>query len=188
MVQLLYTDGVIASDEGYFIPASDFDQSWAQINYYDYWLVEEAMIINTDNFVVTADMAWDSASDTANWDRSGCGFVVYDLDTDRHHFIFLSMDGYANLAYNDGGNQAILKAKKQTDAKGIPEGGASFVMAVQDQTITVYVNGVQAFSYTEPLYKPGVLTYSLISGTNKDYGTHCSLTNVGLWAVEGVEF
>ena len=82
---------------------------------------------------------------------------------------------------------AYTKARKRTNAEGVPEGEAEFVMAVQDQTITVYVNGVQAFSYTEPLYKPGVLTYSLVSGTNKGYGTRCKMTDVSLWALASEE-
>jgi len=187
LVQNLYEEGVISTDQGRYIQASDFQESWAQLNYYDYWLVEEAIPVSTDHFVLSANIAWESASDNANWDRCGCGFVVVDPDTMRHHFVFLSMDGYANLLYNDGGRTANFKARKRTDAKGIPEGQAEFVMAIQDQTITVYVNGVQAFSYTEPLYKPGVLTYSLVSGTNKGYGTRCTMTNVGMWALEIAE-
>lgn len=186
-VQQLYADGVIASMEGEFTRASDFDQSWAQLNWYDMWPVVEAYNMDTSHFVVRADFWWDSASDNANWNQSGCGFAMYDLETKRHHFVFLGMDGYANLLYNDGGRSAYYKAKKLTDAKSIPQGEAEFVLAVQDQTITVYVNGEQAFSYTEPIYKPGVLVYSLVSGSNKDFGTRCKMTNVGLWAMRPVE-
>lgn len=184
LVQDLYAEGVISTDQGSYIQASDFEESWAQLNYYQYWLVEEASHVSMGDFVLSADIAWKSASDKANWFESGCGFVIIDPETERHHFVVITMDGYAGLLYNDGGRTAYFKAKKRTNAKGIPEGSAEFVLVIQDKTITVYVNGVQAFSYTEPIYKPGVLTYSLVSGTNKDYGTYCHMTNVGLWAIE----
>ena len=129
-----------------------------------------------------------SASDNANWNKAGCGFIVWDLESGSHHLLNLTMDGYANLWYNSGqGGGAYLRAKKITNAQGIPEGQAEFVLAVYGQKITVYVNGEEAFSYVDTRYKPGLLAYTLMSGTNKDYGTRCEITNIGIWQLEEVE-
>jgi len=38
--------------------------------------------------------------------------------------------------------------------------------------------------FTEKLLNPGYLLYSIISGTNADYGTRCEITNAGLWVVK----
>ena len=151
------------------------------MNYYDAWGIAEGLLISTDNFVLRSDVAWESASENANWNIGGCGFIIYDTETGKHHLIHLTMDGFATLAYNDGGGKAYTKAKRQTSAQGVPGGEADFVLAVQGQTITVYVNGEEAYSFTDTKYQPGVLAYTLISGTNKDFGTRCSWTNTGLW-------
>jgi hypothetical protein len=31
------------------------------------------------------------------------------------------------------------------------------------------------------LFEPGELGLTLFSGTNRDYGTRCRMTNIGLW-------
>lgn len=184
IAQLLFANGALTSTEGEFIAASDFDESWAQMNYYQFHPVPEALLMETDSFIVRADLSWSSASDNANWDSSGCGFIVVDPESGRHHMVNLSMSGYANLYYNDGSGTAYLRVRRTTSAKGIPEGQAEFVLAVQDDVISVYVNGEEAFSFRDPKYMPGMLTYTLISGTNKGYGTRCEMTNVGLWDLE----
>lgn len=184
IAQMLYQNDILTTAEGEYIAASGWEQEWAQINYYRYWPVIEAIPIPTDNFIVRTDIAWSSSSESANWNTSTCGFVVIDPESGKHHVINISMDGYANLWYNDGGGRANLKAKRITNAKGIPEGQAEFVLAVQGQTITVYVNGVEAFSFTDTKYLPGLLAYTLGSGTNKGYGTRCEMTNVGLWEIK----
>jgi hypothetical protein len=183
IAQTLYQNGILTTAEGEYIPAADWEQEWAQINYYQYWPMMESFTIDTSNFIVRANFAWSSASDNANWNTATCGFVILDVDSGKNHLINLGMDGYANLYYNDGGGTAYLKAKRITNAKGIPEGQAEFVLAVQGQTITVYVNGVEAYSFTDTKYIPGLLAYTLGSGTNKGYGTRCEMTDVGLWRV-----
>lgn len=50
----------------------------------------------------------------------------------------------------------------------------------------VYVDGAFIGEYTLSQDKPlkGSFGYGIISGTNKDYGTRCEITNAGVWSLK----
>ena len=67
---------------------------------------------------------------------------------------------------------------------GIPEGAADIVLAVEGNWITFLVNGENVLHRQDDALTSGSLNYTVVSGTNKDYGTHCRMTNVKLWVIK----
>ena len=63
---------------------------------------------------------------------------------------------------------------------------ADFTLIVKGAYSYVLVNGELVGEYTlsqsRPLY--GNVGLTLLSGTNKDYGTRCEMTNLHLWIPE----
>ena len=60
-------------------------------------------------------------------------------------------------------------------------------LIVNDTQAYVLVDGEFIGEYTlstDRLLDPGYLLYSIISGTNKDYGVRCEMTNSNLWIVK----
>jgi hypothetical protein len=66
----------------------------------------------------------------------------------------------------------------------VPSGQAQLMLAVQGSQINIYVNDELVHSRKDAKLTSGELAYTLVSGTNKDYGTHCTMTNVELWQLK----
>ena len=179
LVKKLQTEGILSRIEGAYSPIEDFDQSWAQINWYQ-WTPTG---FSPENFVIHANAAWDSASDKANWFNSGCGFVFSFKDKNNHHLIFLGLDGMVYLERVSQGNYKSL-GKEYYGKLSIPKGEAELTLAVVDKNINFLVNGKRVIQRYDAAVGPGALNLTLLSGTNKDFGTRCQMTNIGLWELK----
>jgi hypothetical protein len=61
------------------------------------------------------------------------------------------------------------------------KGEADVVLAVQQGRVVYYVNGQKALDKKNNELASGSLAFTLGSGTNKDFGTRCEITNIELW-------
>ena len=91
-VEQLYNDNVLASTGGADYHLPDFEESWAQINWYMWW--RQGLIL--DRFVIRADAKWELASNIANLFDSGCGFVFAENGENNHYASFLGLDGHVH--------------------------------------------------------------------------------------------
>jgi len=172
----LVDDDVLNNAEGEYYPLTDFDQSWAKLNYYKWWDTG----YSPERYALQAKTWWNSASKSANWFSSGCGFVIGESDKDSHHLVYLGLDGFANLARVKNGKWKTV-AKKRYGTLSTPEGEAEVMLVVLGKKVIFYVNDEKVLEVTDNLMEPGGLNLTLLSGTNKDYGTHCKMTDIGLW-------
>lgn len=177
-VNSLYSDRIISSAGGDYHRLADFDESWAQINWYQWWDTG----LEPANFVIRTNMTWSSASNVANWFSSGCGIVFRERDEDNHYNVFLGLDGNVYLNGYKNGN-FLSFAKGRAGKLDIPKGNAEFQLAVDQDWITVFVNGKQVLRKQEKSFSDGKLALTLSSGTNKDYGTRCQMTDIELWVL-----
>lgn len=178
-VQELKSAGHLSKTSGTYYALSDFDQSWAQINWYQWW---QTGFAPTD-FVIRADVSWDTASMTANWDRSGCGFVFREDGVADHYLAFLALDGYVNFARMVNNNGTFL-GRSYYGSVGKPSGSANIMLVVEGSTFTFFVNGEKVHRRSDQGLASGNLALTLLSGINTDFGTRCAMTNVGLWVLE----
>jgi hypothetical protein len=175
-IQKLLNEGVVASATGVYYRLADFDESWAKIDWYRWWPTRHT----AEDFVITADTAWQSASDRANWQNSGCGFVFNLKDKDNHHLAFLGLDGFVRLERQLQGNYKLLALQKYGKVS-IPKGEAKIMLVVYDKKISYYVNDQRVASAYDSSISVGNIALTLLSGTNKLYGTRCQMKNIELW-------
>lgn len=176
VVQSLKDDGVLKNTSGTYQVIEDFKEEWAQIGWYQWWSTG----YQPQDFVISAHTAWESASKTADWYAAGCGFVFHAKDENNHYLIYLALDGnvymkgYVDSKFRELGREYVGKINNI-------KGEADVILAVQGEKIVYYVNGKKVFERKNKEIPAGDLGLTLVSGTNKDYGTRCEMTDVELW-------
>ena len=178
-VQQLASEGLLEKTEGTYTQIEDFNETWAQIGWYQWW---STGLAPTD-FVIRAHTEWESASRTANWFDSGCGFVFREEDADNHYMVFLALDGNVYLkGYVDGKYKEF--GKGYLGKVDFMKGGADVMLAVEGDHILYFVNGKKVLERNVSELSEGNLALTLVSGTNKDYGTRCSVTDIEVWSLD----
>jgi len=178
-VQELYDQGYLGTTAGTYYRVPDFDESWAQLNWYQWW---PTGIYPTD-FVVRADLAWESASETADWWISGCGFVFRLNEDGDHYVVYLGLDGRFHFARSLNETTGEL-ARPYVGRLDVPAGSASIEVIAEGSWFTFFVNGERVYSRQDTGIPDGDFALTLVSGTNKDYGIHCLTTDIELWEIE----
>ena len=179
LVSTLKSDGVLQSTAGEYHQIDDFEESWAQLNWYQWWNTG----YQPSDFVIRTHTAWELASRTANVFASGCGFVFRATDVDNHYMIFLALDDYVYM-------RGYVDKKYRTFGKGYAgdinhiKGEADIVFAAQGDRFVYYVNGDKVFDKNNSELVSGDLGLTINSGTNKGYGTRCKMTNTELWVLD----
>jgi len=163
--------------EGWTKKIDDWSKSWAQLNWYTW----SRVWFDLADFVVSADATWESASDKANWRDSGCGFVFRESNADNHYVVFLDMDGFVQLARWKNGSYGRVARSSSSYPVEKPKDSANLMLAVQGNDIRFFVNGLLMLYRQDTAHSEGSLGLTLMSGTNKDFGTSCEMENVGLW-------
>ena len=184
-VTRLVAEGYLTQGSGYFEPLLDFFREWAQINWYQWYATGKA----PRDFVVRANVQWESASDRANWFNSGCGFVFRETPREgdeqslNHYLAYLGLDGVVYLARQTNG-QYVELGKASYGRLDVPAGSAQIMLAVEGENIHFFVNDQHVLTRQDGVLDSGNLNYTLLSGTNRDFGTRCEMTQVGLWWLE----
>jgi hypothetical protein len=177
LVQSYYDDGYIDTTEGKFYRLDNYDDSWAQMD----WFSMTSVGRDGKDFVMRADMKWESATKTPN--PSGCGFVFRIDREGGAYLVFLTTlgDMFAGVI-TDFFETLALEPYGPAQANG----NANLTVIVQGKDIHVLVDDVLIKSLkTSPSKLPGDgLGYMLVSGTNKDFGTHCEFTHGLLWVIK----
>ena len=181
VVERYYSKGYLSSTKGEYHHLDDYSKDWAQINMYD--LTDTGF--SPEDFMVSAHFDWQSA--IRNPDPSGCGFGFHQQGTDTYLF-FVDKD-YVWLGPWNGVTHRFTRigTTSGTGWVGLGNPGtADVALVVNQKKAYVILNDKLIGSYTldtDWLTGPGDLEYTVLSGTNKDYGTRCKMTNVDLWVV-----
>lgn len=179
-IQTLHSEGLLDDPGGTYHRIGDFDESWAQIDWYQWWPTGYA----PENFVVRAHTIWESGSPTANWFSSGCGFVFREKDADNHYLIYLALDGNVYLKGYVSGKFFELGREYYGKVETL-QGEADVMLVASGDRIAYFVNGERVFERSNSaLNEAGDLAITLVSGTNKTFGTRCMVTEIELWELE----
>ena len=176
----LFHTGLISSKTGRTIQLQDYSREWAQLGWYTYNYTGE----NPSNFILRADASWESASDKADWDGAGCGIVFREQDLDNHYFTWVGMDGIARIRKWKSGNIFNVGTSRSAYPFDTPADGANLMLAVDGNNMSVFVNGLLLLNQQDSSMADGSLALTLFSGTNKDFGTRCSMENIELWVID----
>ena len=184
--QSYFEKGYLSTADGKIKEFDDFAYDWAQLNYYN-WLPlgEEA----TD-FYLSAHVKWTSAY--RNADVSGCGFIFaiqengdhYAVFLDRSQILFLNADQTSGYSREVGLTRGTGRVQFDNPADSPQE--ADFTVIVNDTYAYVLVDNEVMGEYTLAKSKVlrGDVGLSLLSGTNRDFGTRCEMTDIHVWIPE----
>jgi hypothetical protein len=167
----------IATTEGSVTALDDFTDQWAQINYYDWWNKSDKTY---GDFIFSAHFKWSTASSTP--DTSGCGIGFGMQDNDDHYAVILDkarilfLMGRGSYSYLVGVTRGSGRMNFSNPAE------ADFAVAVVGQRAYVRVNSeFVEYTLSADQTSSGQFAYTILSGTNRDYGTRCEMTDVFLW-------
>lgn len=180
-LDMLVENGVIIDKQGQLEQLKDFDRSMSKLYYWD----PEILNYEVENFVFAADLAWASASNNADWLWSGCGVAYGIQDPYNYTVLWVALDGnvYATHSVNGNLTKRFLTIQRWGKAS-LSAGTAKLVIAVVDKRLTIYVDDVKVAGAYDGAGKPGDLALLTLSGTNKDFGTRCKMTNIYLLIIK----
>ena len=187
IVQGLEDGGFLTSSDGKWVRSGiprKFDEEWAQLGWYAWWRLQLNPVDQPDNFVIWTDATWESASDKANWWESGCGFVFREENSDNHYLVYLGMNGIAYFNRFRGGYHSTVAVSPDRLTLEIPEDQGNLILAVQDNNVMFFVDGMLVLRGQDISHEEGNLALTLRSGTNKDFGTRCTMENIALWILD----
>ena len=172
LLDKLYRENIIPDVNGKTDYYGDYEDEWAQIGWYQ-WITFE----HSNRFVFSADVSWDSASQTPNNFESGCGVLFNEGNGNTNHLLAsIRMDG---LLYFDGfrNGYSLSYGSYKYDRPSI-RGSRNFTLVVNNGQATVYLNGERFVRKADlPVMGDGV-GLTTLSGTNKDFGTRCTWEDI----------
>lgn len=181
--QFYFEKGYLTSADGEIKEIDDFSYDWAQLGWYNWWALDE----EASDFYMSAHVKWSSAYRSA--DTSGCGFLFAIQDNGDHYAVFLDQSRifFLNADQSSGYSKAVGltrgtgRVKFDNPADSPQE--ADFSVIVNGTYTYVLVNDEVIGEYTLAKSKVlrGDIGLSLLSGTNKDYGTRCEMTDIHVW-------
>jgi hypothetical protein len=178
-VQAYFNKGYLATTDGIFRELEDFSDDWAQLGYYNWLPLRDS----ARDFFLSAHFKWDSAFKNSN--ISGCGFIFGLQPNDDHYAVFLDRLKVFFLITDH--TLGFSKPVSPTRGTGIVKfdypAEADFTLIVKGAYAYVLVDGEVVGEYTlaQSRAAKGGIGLTVLSGTNKDYGTHCEMTNLHLW-------
>jgi hypothetical protein len=183
-VQSYIQAGYLSGANGDLYPLDDYRNEWAQMNYFSD-LTSTGHNDAVKDFLFTGDFEWESA--VANPETSGCGLYFRVQNNGNFYSAYLDTERVVMGGY-DATIGPYIKRFGITTGTGrvkiAKPSKANFTLIMNGHMAYVLVDEKFIGSYTlfaEKLLDPGVLGYFVKSGTNKDFGTRCSITHAKLW-------
>ena len=179
-VENYFDKGYIATTDGVFKELDDFNAEWAQLQWYRKWTYSYTV----SDFFMSGHLKWSSAYRSA--DISGCGYVFGLQEDNEHYAVFLDRsrvyfvhteEYYSPMSPTRGTG----RVKFDNPADHPIE--ADFTVIVTDGHAYVLVNDevVGEYMLSKSKKLEGQVGLALLSGTNKDFGTRCDITNLHVW-------
>ena len=178
-VQRYFEKGYLTTTEGRFRELDDFRFDWAQLGYYRKFPIQDSV----GDFFLSAHFKWDSAF--RNSDTSGCGFIFGAQPNDDHYAVFLDRQRVLFLITDNtvGFSRPVTPTRGTGTVKFDYPAEADFTVIVKDAYAYVLVNDGVVGEYTLARSRSaeGGVGVTVLSGTNRDFGTRCEMTNLHLW-------
>jgi hypothetical protein len=168
--------GYIDSTDGEIKELDTFNESWPQINWYQWWPVSETF----GDFVFKGHFEWSTASATP--EDSGCGIVFGVQENNDHYGVFLTHNRILFLMNRGTYSYEVGKTRGSGRVNFTNPAESDFAIAVKGQSAFVVVDDVATeYTLSADQTTKGQFAYSLLSGTNKEYGTRCEMSDLMLW-------
>ena len=160
--------------DGETISYGDYSDELPMFNYYRWGPFTEA-----ENFVLSADIAWDSAVERPTFNGSGCGVIFNSKDKGNHLLLTPRADGYVYITgYKD---YTSFSYEKYQFGSTSPRGQIHLDLILAGNKAVVYVDGRRIFTNSDlPIYGEKV-GFATMSGSNTNFGTKCDYGNIFMY-------
>ncbi|MFZ5878627.1 MAG: hypothetical protein ACOY0R_04605 [Chloroflexota bacterium] len=178
ILKVFMDNGVLDSAEGTSKALPDYRAEFAQRGYWsDLYDTGETL---PDTFMIRAHMKWESASSGEG--ISGCGVAFGVQENDDNYLVILDKDRILFTLKRGYWSYVVGR----TNGPAGPEPGTptehDFALMVKGQTAYVWVDGaVTTYTLSADQVSSGKLAFTVLSGSNTDFGTRCEMTNILLW-------
>jgi hypothetical protein len=175
--QTYFDKGYIDTVDGTFKEVDDFSYEWAQLGWYD----KLPIGVEASDFFISGHFKWSSAYQNA--DISGCGYLFSLQPDDDHYAVFLDRSKVLFLITSNHRGRAASPTRGTGRVKFGNPAEADFTVIVHGNYAYALVNGEVVGEYTlaQSRSLTGEIALSVLSGTNKDYGTRCEMNNLHVW-------
>lgn len=181
-LQSYFEKGYVSTTAGQFRVLEDFRYEWAQLGWYNMLPLRDS----ASDFFLSAHFKWDSATESP--DTAGCGFIFGLQPNNDHYAVFLDRSRVYFLItdHTVGYSKRVSPTRGTGSVKFEYPAEADFTLIVKRAYAYVLVNGEVVGEYTlaQSRAANGELALTVLSGTNKGYGTRCEMTNLHLWTPE----
>ena len=191
VVQKIHEAGQISTLDGTYSRLDDYSDELAMSYGYSWNSTGKS----AKNFIIRADFDWEVANKK---NYSGCGYMFRQDPNDNSLYYIIGLDGLNGilLSFTEWSGQSsgvLYNYPAQLIKKtSIPDMGsnpyhAQFTLVVADTTAYTYVDGNLFTEHrltAEHLAAAGVLSSLVLTGSDKDFGTRCKITNAELWVIE----
>jgi hypothetical protein len=169
----------VTTTEGRFTELDNFSDEYAYLGGYKPPLIVDS----ASDFFLSAHFRWNSALE--NSDTAGCGFIFGLQPNFDHYAVFLDRTKVEfrirnlELGYSTRVEPTHVTGQVNFDYPA----EADFTLIINGANAYVLVNKELISEYTllQGRSVRGHLGLTVLSGTNKDYGTHCEMTDLRLW-------
>lgn len=192
IVKKFYDAGQISTLDGKYVKLDDYSDELSM----DYGYSWTPTGTNAKSFIVRADFDWEVANQK---NYSGCGYMFRQDLNDSSLYYIIALDGLNGvlLTYTEYSGDAsginyfdypaqLIKKMSKPDMGPNPY-HAEFTLVVTDTAAYTYVNEnffTEHKLLADQLTKSGPLSTLVLTGSEKDYGTRCKITNAELWIIE----
>lgn len=172
--QKYFDMGYLSTADGVFREFDDFEVEWAQLNWFQWWTLNH----KANDFYMHAHFKWDSAY--RNADTSGCGFIFALTADNLYYAVFLDRSEVLFLTKTGNGVRTQGRIRGSGRVKFDMPAEADFTLIVNGHSAYVLVDDefVGEYSLSQSKSKSGDLALTVLSGTNKDYGTRCEMSDI----------
>jgi hypothetical protein len=178
-LQSFMDQGYVAGSEGDIAQFDDFSQDWAQLGWYQWSPLEDVQ----SDFVFKGHISWSTASATP--EISGCGITFGLQENQDHYAVFIDKSRILFLMGRGANVYNVGKTRGSGHLNFGSPAEADLVVSVKGQSAYVSVDGdVTEYTLSADQTTRGVFALSVLSGTNKDYGTRCEMTDILLWTAK----
>ncbi len=176
LLQKFEEKNYVVSSKGAAVDLDPFKESWAQIGWYQWWPFDAQI----SDFMFTSHFNWETAHATP--EISGCGVLFGLQENDDHYAVFLDSKRILFLMSRGSGVYNVGKTRGVGQFNYGNPAEADFALAVKGQSAYVWVDGVTSeYTLSMDQSTTGQFGYTLLSGTNKDFGTRCEMTDTIIW-------
>jgi len=176
LLQEFADKGYVNTTEGETITIEPFKEEWAQLNYYQWWTIDQ----QASDLVFTGHFKWSSSNSTP--DLSGCGVIFGLQESDDHYAVILDKGRIAFFMSRGANVYEVGRTRGPGRVSFGNPAEADFALAVKGKSAYVSVDSeVTEYTLSQDQSTDGDFALTMLSGTNSGYGTRCEMTDMFLF-------